>query len=104
MRISQIIAGTKGALCHAGDILVFVRGRAEHDERLQKVLKNCEKAGLTLNEEKCKFAMETVKFLGHNISATGVEANPDKIRAIENYPEPRNAEVHRFMGMVNYSI
>lgn len=47
--------------------------------------------------------MEKVKFLGHNISATGIEADPDKISAIEKMPEPRNVEeVCRFMEMVNY--
>uniref|UniRef100_A0A8C6NU34 Gypsy retrotransposon integrase-like protein 1 n=1 Tax=Nothobranchius furzeri TaxID=105023 RepID=A0A8C6NU34_NOTFU len=102
LRISQIIAGEKGALCHADDILVFGKDKAEHDERLQQVLKRCEKAGLTLNE-KCEFSVERVKFLGHNISATGIEADPDKISAIENMPEPRNVEeVRRFLGMVNY--
>ncbi|KAF7216671.1 putative LOC107394635-like protein [Nothobranchius furzeri] len=102
LRISQIIAGEKGALCHADDILVFGKDKAEHDERLQQVLKRCEKAGLTLNE-KCEFSVERVKFLGHNISATGIEADPDKVSAIENMPEPRNVEeVRRFLEMVNY--
>nr|XP_054588665.1 uncharacterized protein LOC129153481 [Nothobranchius furzeri] len=102
LRISQIIAGKQGASCHADDILVFGKDKAEHDERLQQVLKRCEKAGLTLNE-KCEFSVERVKFLGHNISATGIEADPDKISATENMPEPRNVEeVRRFLGMVNY--
>nr|XP_054591370.1 uncharacterized protein LOC129155169 [Nothobranchius furzeri] len=102
LRILQIIAGEKGALCHADDILVFGKDKAEHDERLQQVLKRCEKAGLTLNE-KCEFSVERVKFLGHNISATRIEADPDKISAIENMPEPQNVEeVRRFLGMVNY--
>lgn len=56
LRISQIITGAKGALCHADDILVYGKDRAEHDERLQEVLKRCEKAGLTLNE-KCEFSV-----------------------------------------------
>lgn len=69
LRISQIIAGEKGALCHADDILVYGKDKKEHDERLQEVLKRCEKAGLTLNE-KCEFSVEKVKFLGHNMIQT----------------------------------
>lgn len=49
------------------------------------------------------FAVEKVKFLGHTLSATGIEADPDKISVIEKMHEPRNVEeVRRFMGMVNY--
>ncbi len=44
-----------------------------------------------------------MKFLGHTISAQGIEADQDKIQAILNMPEPQNVEgVRRFMGMVNY--
>lgn len=43
LRISQIITGAKGALCHADDILVYGKDRAEHDERLQEVLKGVKK-------------------------------------------------------------
>lgn len=74
----------------------------KHNEGLQQVLKRCEKACLTLNE-KCEFYVERVKFLRHNISATGIEKDPDKISTTENMPEPRNVEeVRRFLGMLNY--
>lgn len=60
------------------------------------------KAGLTLND-KYVFAVDRVKFLGHTISAQGIKADQDKIKAILNMPEPQNVEgVRRFMGMVNY--
>ena len=102
LRMSQIIAGTPGTLCHADDILVFGKDETEHDNRLCEVLRKFESAGMTLNE-KCEFGVKQVKFLGHKISAQGIEADPDKIKAILNMPEPQNIEgVRRFMGMVNY--
>lgn len=58
-------------------------------QSMMKDCKKCEKAGLTLNK-KCEFSVEKVKFLGHNITATGTEADPDKISAIEKMPEPHN--------------
>ena len=102
LRMSQIVAGTPGTLCHADDILVFGKDETEHDNRLCEVLRKFESAGMTLNE-KCEFGVKQVKFLGHKISAQGIEADPDKIKAILNMPEPQNIEgVRRFMGMVNY--
>lgn len=66
------------------------------------MLKKFEKAGLTLND-KCVFAVDRVKFLGHTISAQGIEADQDNIKAILNMPEPQNVEgVRHLMGMVNY--
>lgn len=102
LRISQIISGITGVLCHADDILVFGKDKKEHDGRLCEVLKKFEKVGLTLND-KCVFAVKRVKFLGHTISTQGIEADQDKIQAFLHMPEPQNIEgVRRFMGMVNY--
>ena len=42
------------------------------------------------------------QFLGHIIDATGIHADPDKIKAIKNFPAPTTiTELQRFMGMVN---
>lgn len=49
LRISQMIAGIPGTVCHADDILVFGKNKKVHEERLIEVLKKFEKTGLTLN-------------------------------------------------------
>ena len=43
--------------------------------------------GLTLND-KYQFAVDRVTFLGHVISAQGIEADPGKIKAITEMPTP----------------
>ncbi|KAJ7995641.1 hypothetical protein DPEC_G00246690 [Dallia pectoralis] len=87
-RISQLIDG--------------VDDRAEHDDRLHRVLQKFREAGLTLNE-KCQFAMSEIHFLGHVINSQGIRADPGKIKAIMEMPEPKEvADVHHFMGMVNF--
>uniref|UniRef100_A0A9J7ZHH2 Gypsy retrotransposon integrase-like protein 1 n=1 Tax=Cyprinus carpio carpio TaxID=630221 RepID=A0A9J7ZHH2_CYPCA len=97
-----MLEGLEGTLCHADDILVFGATHKEHDARLLKVLNRLEQNGLTLNE-KCEFAVPQVRFLGHIISAEGIRADPDKIKAIKQMPEPKSvADVKRFLGMVNY--
>lgn len=78
------------------------KDRIEHDDRLHKVLTKFREAGLTLND-KCKFAMTEIKFLGHVVNAQGIRADPDKIKAIRDMPEPKNvSDICRFMGMVNF--
>jgi hypothetical protein len=53
-------------------------------------------SGLTLNET-FTFAQSEVLFLGHKISAAGIEPDPEKINAITDMPIPQNvAEVMTF--------
>ena len=102
-RLTQMLSGLEGTVCHADDILVFGTSREQHDHRLSEVLERLQKEGLTLNEEKCEFAVDRVKFLGHIVSAQGLEPDPSKIKAITDMPTPTDvAGVRRYLGMVTY--
>ncbi|KAL7376345.1 hypothetical protein ABVT39_006101 [Epinephelus coioides] len=58
--------------------------------------------GLTLND-KCEFAREEIMFVGHKVSANGIEPNPNKVKAIQQLPQPTSVEdVRRLLGMANY--
>ena len=42
-------------------------------------------------------------FLGHIVSAEGIKADPEKIKAITEMKTPENiTELQRFLGMINY--
>ena len=57
---------------------------------------------LPLNESKCEFNKEQIKFLGHIIDGEGVHADPAKTAAVREMKVPQNiTEVQRFLGMVN---
>ncbi|XP_061926289.1 uncharacterized protein K02A2.6-like [Entelurus aequoreus] len=101
-RMSQMLEDFEGVLCHADDVLVYGRDRQEHDQRLHSVLQKMQEEGLTLNE-KCEFAKEHMIFVGHKVSAKGIEPDPNKTKAILQMPEPECAEdVRRLIGMANY--
>ncbi|KAJ8356744.1 hypothetical protein SKAU_G00195380 [Synaphobranchus kaupii] len=102
-RMSQMLEGCPGIVCHADDILVYGEDEQQHDENLQQVLETLREEGLTLNEGKCEFAKDSIIFLGHCVTADGMTPDPDKIRAILEMPEPTGVEdVRRVMGMANY--
>ena len=45
---------------------------------------------------------KTIKFLGHIIDGKGIHIDPEKVKAINNYPQPTNVtELQRLMGMLN---
>ena len=87
------------------DILVFGEDQEEYDTRLLAVLKRIEKAGATLNPDKCEFGRTNLKFLGHIIDKTGITADPDKTYAIMKMSPPTSvSELRRFMGMINQLV
>ena len=99
--MSSILEGLDGVICHMDDVLIHGQNQEEHDTRVRAVLQRLHEAGLTLND-KCEFSQQRVKFLGHIIDETGVKVDPNKTRAIREFPAPRNVkELQRFMGMVN---
>ena len=53
--MNSMLSGLSGVLCLMDDVLVFGKDQAEHDDRLEKVLKRIESAGVTLNPNKLNF-------------------------------------------------
>ncbi len=101
-RMSMIIDGLQGVVCHMDDILIWGKDQQEHDVRLHTVLRKLQEAGVTLNMEKCELSRAEVKFLGHILSADGVQPDPDKVKAVMSMKEPSNTgEVRSFLEMLN---
>ncbi|UYV76696.1 K02A2.6-like, partial [Cordylochernes scorpioides] len=103
-RMGQILEGLEGTLCHMDDSLVYGSCQEEHDKILETVLTRLSKAGLTLNKDKCKFAVTTIKFLGHQIDPNGIQVDPKRKRGILEFSKPRSVkELKQFLEMVNFS-
>ena len=88
--MSEILAGPEGVLCQMDDVLIFGKDQTEHDQRLEAALMHIEKAGATLNPQKCEFSKNKLTFLGHVIDADGITADPDKTKAIVEMSPPKN--------------
>ncbi|KAF0022040.1 hypothetical protein F2P81_025707 [Scophthalmus maximus] len=100
--MAEVTEGLEGVVCHIGDILVWGQDQEEHDARLHAVLQRLEKAGITLNEDKCVLSTSEVVFLGHIITSEGIRPDPRKTVAIREMKEPGNVgELRSFLGMVN---
>ena len=84
---------------------IFIIGETleQHDKNLIETMNNVEKSGATLNYDKCNFRKETITFLGEKLSQNGIEPDPDKIRAIENWETPYDKKsLQSFFGMLNF--
>ncbi|UYV84069.1 hypothetical protein LAZ67_X001057 [Cordylochernes scorpioides] len=103
--MDKLLAGLKWTicLCYLDDIIVYATSFKEHIERLGKVLRCIQQAGLCINHEKCRFGSREIKVLGHLVTESGIRPDPDKIEAITNFPTPKTAhEVRSFMGLCSY--
>ena len=59
--------------------------------------------GLTLNEAKCQINMSQMTFMGHYLSGKGIGPTQEKVKAINQARQPKNAqEVRSFLGSVNF--
>ncbi|KAF2881342.1 hypothetical protein ILUMI_24829 [Ignelater luminosus] len=75
----------------------------EHDKILQLVLKTASDYGIKFNNDKSKFRVTKIKYVGHTLSSNGSFPDNDKIEAITQIPELTCAkELLRFLDMVTY--
>ncbi|UYV61758.1 hypothetical protein LAZ67_1006359, partial [Cordylochernes scorpioides] len=103
--MDKLLAGLKWTicLCYLDDIIVYATSFKEHIERLGKVLRCIQQAGLCINHEKCRFGSSEIKVLGHLVTESGIRPDSDKIEAITNFPTPKTTtEVRSFMGLCSY--
>lgn len=103
--MEQVLGGLRGTCCfvYIDDIIVYSTTKAQHLEHLNQVFRKLHQANLTLNLDKCHFFKDSLTFLGHVVSEAGVSANPEKLSAIQHYPQPNNLkEVQRFLGLAGW--
>lgn len=101
--LEQVLQGCEGCHVYMDDVLIHGRTKEEHDDRLKTVLRTLEKKGMTLNNDKCKFGVDRVEFMGHTLSTEGISATKSKIDAVRQFREPETAEeVRSFLGLVNF--
>jgi hypothetical protein len=70
------------------DIVVKSVQRGDHIGDLAETFANLRAANLWLNPEKCVFGIHKGKVLGCLVSTKGIEANPDKIKALIEMQDP----------------
>ena len=85
------------------DIIIYSRSKKEHLEHLEEIFTRLKTAGLKLKLERCCFFKKHIKYLGHLISADGIQPLPEKLESIAKMPAPRNPkEVKQFLRLVGY--
>jgi hypothetical protein len=85
------------------DILVYSKTEEEHEQHLRMVLQVLREHQLYEKLGKCSFYQRQIHYLGHIISEEGISMDSEKVKAIQEWPTPRNVtEVRSFMGLAGY--
>ena len=90
-------------IIYLDDIIFFSQTPEEHVHRLRAVFNTLRAASLKLKPSKCDLFKKEIKYLGHVVSNEGVSTDPDKVKAVTEWPQPTTVtEVRSFLGFVGY--
>lgn len=93
----------KFVVVYLDDILIYSPSLEVHRSQVHQVLQRLRENHLYAKAEKCEFEVLKVTFLGYVISPQGFAMDPEKVRAILDWVQPRNLKaVQRFQGFSNY--
>lgn len=93
-RQKEIVEGLRGVEVLADDIVIWgvgkteIEARKDHDEKLRKLLLRLRDKNVRLNKSKTKLSLKEVNYYGHILTADGLKADAEKIKAMKKLPRP----------------
>ena len=90
-------------LCYIDDIIIASTTFEEHIETLKSTFERLRAANLKLKPSKCSFVTKKVNYLGFVLTQDGISPNPDKIKAITDFPVPKKVkDIRSFLGVTGF--
>ena len=90
-------------IVYLDDILIYSDNPDDHKKHVREVLRRLRKHGLFARADKCAFHRDTVEYLGFILSPNGLSMDQAKVKAIQDWPEPRKIkDIQSFLGFANF--
>ena len=103
-RLMHIAVGRqlgRNAEAYVDDIVVKCHEARTLIQDLDETFASLNEVDLRLNPEKCVFGVPSGKLLGFLVSHRGIEANPEKVKAVEDISPPKTLrEMQKLTGRV----
>ena len=103
--MDSVLAGLQWLSCllYVDDVVIPGKSFKEHLSNLCNVLSCIRSANLRIHPSKCAVVRKKVHFLGHIISAEGIQTDPEKTSKVSSWPTPKcKRDVQQFLGLANY--
>jgi len=83
--------------------LIYSQSFDKHLDHIRAVLAILRAEKLYGNISKCTFCTDRVVFLGFVVTAVGIQVDEEKIKAIKDWPTPKNvSQVRSFHGLAGF--
>jgi hypothetical protein len=97
----KAIEGLAWARKIVDDILIWAPSLEELAERIRIVARKCATLGIVLSKKKMTIG-EEISFAGMVINAQGIKPDPERIKALQEFPVPKDTTgVRAFLGLAN---
>ena len=91
----------KNIIVYLDDILIFSKSLDKNLLHVCSVLQRLREEKLLINLKQCNFVKKELVYLGFVVAPEGLKMDPEKIKAILEWPTPRSSiEVRSFHGLV----
>eukprot|EP00795_Rhopilema_esculentum_P012967 gene12967-biopygen3123 len=106
--IDEVLRGLDFVYAYIDDLLVASHSKDEHLQHLELLFKRLSEFGIVINLAKCTFAVSSLDFLGHHVSADGISPLvfrliPAKVQTIQDYQSPTSArKLRELLGLINF--
>ena len=81
--MTSILKDFPFAIAYLDDIIIFSKTPQEHLSHICMVFEKLQSANLSMKKSKCSFFSKEIQYLGHILSATGIQPLPSKTHAIQ---------------------
>lgn len=93
----------KCVLVFFDDILIYSPTLESHLEHIRQVFTLLAADQWKVKFNKCRFAIQSISYLGHIVSNHGMSTDPEKVQSVQRWPQPKDIkELRSFLGLAGY--
>ena len=101
--IDDVLCGLNFCFGYVDDLLIASATRDQHIQHVRQVLERLASHSLAINPAKSVFGVDSLDFLGHHVSCSGITPLEENVCTIRNFPQPTSQrKLRRFIGLVNF--
>ena len=90
-------------IIYLNDIVIYFMNREQHIENVKWILQRLKNNKLFINNEKCKWFIDSIDFLSFVVSSKSVQMQKNKIETIQQWSASRNvSKIQSFLNLCNF--